>query len=180
VHPVIWTGAVGLAIAGGWMDWRSRRIPNWLTLSGFAAGIALNAVLGGGNGALGALAGAGLALAVLFPFVFLRGLGAGDWKLMGALGAFLGVRGILLVLLATILVNGMMAIIQVARQRRWQATLNNLRQLVLGFFYLGIRPNPVVTLDNPQLTKLPFGVAAAFATAFCSILVWSEWMQKQL
>lgn len=162
-----------MAAAGGWMDWRSRRIPNWLTVSGFAAGIAVNAVLGGWPGALSALAGAGLALVVLLPFVFLRGLGAGDWKLMGALGAFLGVRGIIIVLFATIFVNGLMAVLQISRQKRWAVTLNNIRQLVLGFMYLGVRPNPVVTLDNPQLSKLPFGVAAAFATAFCSMLAWS-------
>lgn len=162
-----------MAAAGGWMDWRSRRIPNWLTVSGFAAGIAVNAVLGGGPGALSALAGAGLALVVLLPFVFLRGLGAGDWKLMGALGAFLGVQGIIVVLFATILVNGLMAVLQISREKRWAVTLQNIRQLVLGFMYLGVRPNPVVTLDNPQLSKLPFGVAAAFATAICSMLAWS-------
>ena len=98
------------------------------------------------------------------PFVLLRGLGAGDWKLMGALGAFLGPERTVVVLLGTVLIAGMMAVVEVIRQRKVRETLSNLWMLFVAYstFHAGIaRP---ISLDNPGLLKIPFGVAAALST----------------
>jgi len=57
-----------------------------------------------------ALLGAGLGLLLLLPFVFLRSLGAGDWKLAGALGAFVGPGVLLDLLMGSIFVAGIMAL----------------------------------------------------------------------
>ncbi len=89
----IWTISLAFTLYAGWMDWQTRRIPNWLTVTGLCVGIAVNAALGGWHGvAAGALEGAGLALVLLLPLVLMRALGAGDWKLMGAIGALFGPR----------------------------------------------------------------------------------------
>ena len=90
LKPIILGLAVALALIAGWTDWRSRRIPNWLTLPGFLVGVSVNTIAGGWLGLKASLLGAGLGLLLLLPFVFLRSLGAGDWKLAGALGAFVG------------------------------------------------------------------------------------------
>ena len=50
-----------LAIAAGWTDYRSRRIPNWLTIPGLFVGIAANSYFRGWPGAKASLLGAGLA-----------------------------------------------------------------------------------------------------------------------
>ncbi len=84
--------AVLLAIVAAILDWRYRRIPNWLTVSGMAAGVVINTILYRWPGLKTALLGALLGLGVLLPFVLVRSLGAGDWKLAGALGACLGQR----------------------------------------------------------------------------------------
>jgi prepilin peptidase CpaA len=81
----ILTGAVLLSVIAGFTDFRSRRIPNWLTLPGFVVGLVLNTVATGVHGLRISLLGAGLGLLLLLPFVLLRSLGAGDWKLAGAL-----------------------------------------------------------------------------------------------
>jgi len=99
--------------------------------------------------------------------VLLRAFGAGDWKLMGAVGAFLGPLMFLFVLLGSILVSGIMAIVEMARTRRVRETFHNLYVLVQGFFTFGLRANPKISLDNPELLKLPFGVAVAIATVAC-------------
>lgn len=164
---MIWILAVILAAWAGWIDWRSRRIPNWLTLSGFLLGLGANTVVGGWEGAKLALAGAALPLIVLLPAVLLRGLGAGDWKLMGALGAVLGWRQILLVLFVTVFVAGIIATAQMIRQRRVRKTLSNLWDLVCGFFIFGLRPHPELSLENPAAVTFPFGVAVAAATLLC-------------
>lgn len=161
MQELVWIGAVLCAVCAGCSDSWSRRIPNWLTVPAAVVGLGLNAIGSGWSGVWKALAGAGLALGLLLPLVCLRGLGAGDWKLMGALGAFLGPKQILWVLFGAIFVAGLMAIIQVFWRRRVETTLSNLGELIRGAFVFRLRPHPVITLDNPAAPSLPFGVAVA-------------------
>jgi prepilin peptidase CpaA len=154
-------------LAAAWLDLRSRRIPNWLTVSGVLGGVGVHVWLSGWRGALFSIEGVGLALALLLPLVLLRALGAGDWKLMGAAGSFVGPLMLLFVLLASFLIAAFMGIIRMAKDHRVLATLRNMRDLVRGFVSFGLRPHPVISLDNPELPKLPFGVAAAIGTIVC-------------
>ena len=78
VTPGAWIPAIVLALIAGWTDWRTRRIPNWLTVSGAIAGIAVNCLLQGWTGAKSAALGMLLGLGLLLPFVLIRSLGAGD------------------------------------------------------------------------------------------------------
>ena len=165
----IWKAVIGVTLIAGWIDFRTHKIPNWLTVPGLAAAIALRAALSGWTGAKASLEGALLALMVLLPLVLLRALGAGDWKLMGALGAFLGPWMFLFVLLGSIFVSGLMAIVEMMRTRRVKETFQNVLVLVHGFISFGLRANPEISLDNPQLLKLPFGVAVAISTLLCFI-----------
>jgi len=165
-----WIMALGVVSWAAWSDWRSRKIPNRLTLPAFFFGVALNTILGGWDGAKLALGGAALMLALLLPLVWLRALGAGDWKLMGALGAFLGPKQIFVVFLGTTFLTGMLAVIQMVRADRVRTTLGNLKELVRGFFVYGLVPHPVLRIDNPKQLSLPYGVAAAGATAACYLV----------
>src|ERR1043165_9279953 len=128
----VWMLATIPAIIAGWTDWRSRRIPNWLTVPALILGIAANTLAHGWTGAKESLLGAGLGLGLLLPFVLLRSLGGGDWKLVGALGAFLGPPRLIIVLVATILVAGAMAVILIIWKRRVGRTLRNLAHLVVS------------------------------------------------
>lgn len=157
-----WVPAILLAVLAGVLDWRYRRIPNWLTVSGLVAGVAVNTILAGWLGMKTALLGALLGLGVLLPFVLVRGLGAGDWKLAGALGASLGPRQLASVLVGTILLGGIMALAVVIWKGRLKQTLLNIVQMLAAFFSLRM-PAFEVSLDNPQSTKIPFGVAMAGA-----------------
>ncbi len=163
---IIWTIALVVALIAGITDLRGRRIPNWLTLSSLFLGIALNTTFGHWRGLKLSLMGAGLCLGILLPFVLLRGLGAGDWKLMGALGAILGPPA-WVVLLATTFIAGAMAVVQVLMKRRIRETLSNIWILIKVAAVLGWKERPHVTLDSPGATGLPFGVAAACATLAC-------------
>ena len=155
-----WIPAVLVAMGAGALDWRYRRIPNWLTLSGFAAGIAVNTILYRWPGLKTALLGTLLGLGLLLPFVLVRSLGAGDWKLAGALGACLGPRQLLSVLIGTILVAGVMALVVVIWKGRLKRTLLNIAHLLAALFSLRM-PGSEVSLDDPHSTKIPFGVAMA-------------------
>jgi prepilin peptidase CpaA len=154
--------ATVVAIVAGWTDWRSRRIPNWLTVPGILLGIAANSVAFGWPGARASLLGAGLGLGLLLPFVMVRALGAGDWKLVGAIGASMGPQHLLDILLVTVLVNGLMAAVWVVAKGRTRETLRNLGRMLAAWSTLRL-PGADLTLENPQAIKVPFGVAAAIA-----------------
>jgi prepilin peptidase CpaA len=155
--------AIVLAWIAGWTDWRSRRIPNWLTVPGLLVGIAVNFLAGGWLGLKASLLGAGLGLLVLLPFVLLRSLGAGDWKLAGALGAFIGWHDMPDLLMGSVLVAGVMALVLVIYKRRFMQTVRNIGRLLGSMLTLHM-PGPEVSLDNPQSLKVPYGVALAFTT----------------
>jgi prepilin peptidase CpaA len=175
-RTTVWMLTLALTCVAAVWDWRSRRIPNWLTVPGVVAGITLHSVLQGWHGAGFSMAGMGLALALLLPLVYLRAIGAGDWKLMGAVGALVGWQIFLVVLFGSIFVAGFMAVAQMIRADRVTETLRNLWTLLKGFIAFGLVKNPNISLDNPGLLKLPFGVAVAAATiaSFC-IAYWPTW-----
>lgn len=154
--------AIPAAIAGV-TDWRWRRIPNWLTVPAFLVGIAVNTWAGGWTGTKSSLLGAGLGLGLLLPFVLIRSLGAGDWKLVGALGAMVGPSRLLSILFVSVLLAGVMAVVLIVWTRRVGQTLRNLWRILAAFLSFHV-PDPDLSLDNPQAAKIPFGVAVAVAT----------------
>ena len=163
MKPVVLGLAVALALFAGWTDWRSRRIPNWLTVPGLLIGVLANVLTGGRDGLKASLLGAGLGLLVLLPFVLLRSLGAGDWKLAGALGAFVGWQVLANLLVGSVFVAGIMALGLVIYKRRFKETMRNIGRLLASMLTLRM-PGAEVSLDNPQSLKVPYGVALALTT----------------
>jgi prepilin peptidase CpaA len=103
--------AVALGGAAVIADLRSRRIPNWLSVSGVAAGILCGACNAGARGAAMAVAGAGAGFAAFLLFHLLGGLGGGDVKLMAAFGAFLGPSDVLTAAVIGALAGALLAMI---------------------------------------------------------------------
>jgi prepilin peptidase CpaA len=168
---LISASALGLAGWAGWLDWRIRKIPNRLTVPALLVGLTMSAALGRWPGLKASLEGAGISLVVLLPFVLMRGLGAGDWKLMGALGAFLGPQRIIVVLFGTVFIAGIMSVVEVIRQRKVRQTLNNFLVLLLAYSTFQVNNARAITLDNPGLLKIPFGVAAALSTSLFFLVI---------
>jgi len=163
----VWVLAAMLAAVAGWTDWRSRRIPNWLTISGLCVGIAANSLAWGLRGTKDALLGAGLGLALLLPLVLIRSLGGGDWKLAGAVGAFTGPHHLISVLVFSALVACVMAVILIIWKKRVMQTLRNIAHMLGAFATLHLQGTEV-TLDNPESLKVPFGIAMAIAVILYS------------
>ncbi len=77
-------------------DVSDHRIPNMITLFAAAVGVSSHLYLGGLQGASLSLGGFALGMIFLLPFYLLGGMGAGDVKMMGAIGAFVGPHAALL------------------------------------------------------------------------------------
>ncbi len=123
-------------------------------------GVALGAATGGWGGLKASLLGAGLGLLLLLPFVLLKALGAGDWKLAGALGAFVGPAVLANLLLVSVFVAGLMAVGLIVYKRRVGETMRNIANMVGSLLSLQM-PGAEVSLDNPRSLKVPYGVALA-------------------
>ena len=107
-------------------DLRTRRIPNWLTFAtlivGVVANIYINGAAGGAQAGLGALVGFG----ALIPFYAVRAVGAGDVKLLAAIGALVGPAGLLPVAVYGGAVGGAMSLVLLAKHRRLTFTLQQV------------------------------------------------------
>ena len=169
VNQVIWGLAAAFALAAGVADWRWRRIPNWLTFPAAAIALILHIVAGSWPGAKSSLLGCALGLGILLPFVLIRALGGGDWKLVGGLGAFFGPARLIEVLIYTLLINAAMAVVLIVMKKRVGKTIGNLGHMAAALFHLRL-PGPELTIDNPEAAKVPFGVAAALA-----VLLYTAW-----
>ena len=158
--PPLLVGAIVLSVIAGWTDWRSRRIPNWLTVPGFVVGVALGVSLYGWSGLKNSLLGTGLAFALLLPFWLLKSLGAGDLKFAAALGAYTGPGPLIDILIGSIFVAGVMALALVIYKRRLLHTIKNIGHILLSLVTFRL-PGSHVTLDNPEALTIPKGVALA-------------------
>jgi len=162
VNNLIWVLSALVALTAGFTDARWRRIPNWLTYPAVPIAILLHTLASGWPGANLSLLGTALGLGILLPFVLIRSLGGGDWKLVGAMGAFFGPQRLIQVLIYTLLINGVMALVLVIWKKRMGQTLRNILSMAGSFFRFHL-PGADMTIDNPEAVKVPFGVAAAIA-----------------
>ena len=92
-------------------DIQNHRIPNILSLGGVLIGLVTLTVSQGLDGFITSLQGMGLGLVLFLPFYMLRGMAAGDVKLMAAVGAFVGPKLALAAVAGTLISGAVMAFI---------------------------------------------------------------------
>jgi prepilin peptidase CpaA len=154
---------LAVVLAAACYDLKIRKIPNWLNLSGIILGIGLNCFLWRGPGLRLALLGMGLSLLVYFPLFVVRGMGAGDVKLMAAIGAIAGPWNWLMIFLATAILGGLAALVLVIYKKRLFLTLSNLAAII-GELLRVRRPcdsNAALDFRHEQALGLPHGVMIA-------------------
>lgn len=155
------TGALVVAGVGGAADVVTRRIPNWLTYSGMLVGIAGRTMLQGWHGLGSALAGGLIGGGAFLVFFLLHAMGAGDVKLITAIGCLVGPSSSVQIVLATAIAGGIFAIIMAVWQKRLRAVLVNVLDLIKFHAVAGAEMHPSLNLSNPQAARLPYGVAIA-------------------
>lgn len=169
VQVLLLTLVVGAAV----YDIRYRRIPNWLTAGGVLAGIALNTFLWmdqvadkGWAGLFFSLKGLALGFGIYFVLYLLRAMGAGDVKLMAAVGAMVGAQDWFGIFVITAIIGGVMALLLAASRGRMKSTLWNVG-FILSEMKSG-RPAYVgkeeLDVKNPKALGLPHGFVIAVGT----------------
>jgi prepilin peptidase CpaA len=149
---------VSLAAAGCVCDLRTRRIPQVLTLGGAAAGIGYHLATGGWTaGAIGLGGWTVAVLMFLLPFA-LGGLGGGDVKLLGALGAWLGPGDAVWLGIYTGIAGGIIALVWSLANGYLSQAVRNLYLLFMQWRIAGIRPVPELTLEQGRSPRLAYAV----------------------
>jgi prepilin peptidase CpaA len=117
----------GLAAA---IDLRTRRVPNPLTATLAALGVAFAACGIGSVTVGGALLGLVLGFALMLPGHLFGATGAGDVKLFAAAGALMGPAPIVTAFFYTAIAGGLLALVVAVRRRRLQHTLGATARLI--------------------------------------------------
>lgn len=168
---------LALVLAAAVYDIRYRRIPNWLTGTGVLAGLGLNAFLRqswpGGLTSLWpglwfSLKGFLLAFGIYMLLYVLHAMGAGDVKLMGAVGAVVGVADWFGIFIITAILGGVMALIVVLLRGRLKKTFWNVGFILseLGHARPAYVAREELDVRSPKALRLPHGAIIAIGTLF--------------
>lgn len=140
-----------------------KRIPNWLTLPSMLVALATHTFSSGWQGLFASLSGIGLGIGLLIALYLAGGMGAGDVKLMGAVGGFLGPKGLILAALLTGIAGGIYALALLVARGVLRTTLvrcmRTLRTMLLTGTFVYLPADE--TADLPQLR---YGIAIGMGT----------------
>jgi prepilin peptidase CpaA len=126
IDPLLQITLIAVLLTAVATDIRSYRIPNWLTMPAMAGGLLIHTLLNGQAGLILSLEGLGLGLGLFLIFYLMGGMGAGDVKLMAAVGSFLGPRGVLYAAMLTGLLGGVYAVAAMASCWGLRATVQQI------------------------------------------------------
>jgi Flp pilus assembly protein protease CpaA len=121
-----WGAVFGASLVASAWDLKTGRIPNLLTIPVALGGLVMATWVHGPAGCGEAVIGWGM-LAMPYVLLFLLGRGgAGDAKMMGAIGAWLGIEQALIVAICVACTGGVLALFKIALHRRRWAIFRNL------------------------------------------------------
>jgi len=153
------------ASVGAVYDVRSRKIPNFITVPSLLFGMILHLTVGGWRQLASAIAAAVVCGLVFLIFYLSGGMGAGDVKLIAAVGCIAGLSLVGTLLLWTSIVGGVMAIALALYQKKLTETMRNMLTLVNHHKGAGLIPHPEFNVRNPRSLRLPYAVAIAAGSA---------------
>jgi prepilin peptidase CpaA len=165
VQPYLDLSLLLLVVAAAVNDLASRRIPNRLLLAGWVLALPLHALSAApGAGLAGSLSGAAVGLLLFLPLYLMRGMAAGDVKLMATVGAFAGPALAFQIAILTWCVGGLMALAIIVAKGRVRSAFRNVLDLLLPLLMRvpGLPAAP--TLRQPSVGSMPYGVAIAAGT----------------
>lgn len=125
-------------------DIKKHLIPNILSLGGVIIGISMNSYQTGFDGFLYSLGGMAVGFFLLIPFYMLKGMAAGDVKLMAAIGTFMGPSTTFIIVISTLICGAVLAIAYIAIKKGGKFTLQRygtmLRTLISTHKWIYIKP----------------------------------------
>ena len=158
-----------LAIAT-WQDLTRHLIPNVLTFSAAILGMCVQIWLSGLQGMLTGLEGLAVGLAMLLPFYIRGGMGAGDVKMMAAVGTFLGPMNTVMAVAMTLMAGGVMGIGVILLRGNIRGLLYRYGLMAQCLFVTGsVSYVPPQADETTPLRGVRFPYAVAIATGTLAV-----------
>lgn len=156
---VTWFVSAALIVAAV-IDGFQRRVPNWLTFPLAAGGLALAGLYGGGSAFLAALGGLGLGLLLLLPLYAIGGMGAGDVKLLAALGAWTGAVTLFWSFTTGVVIGAVIAVVMVLYSRRVFHHIANCQTIAQEVITIRdpVQLSKLAAARKPGMLLLPYGI----------------------
>lgn len=148
-------------------DISTHRIPNIVLLPALALALLINSLLAGLPGLVQSVLGLVLGLAVLFPLYFVGGTSAGDVKLLGVVGAYLGANAAITAGLATFVLGGVFGVLFISWRAIEPILMTHFEQFVRNF--RATAPSLITTAtthDKSKAAAFPYAPAIACGTYF--------------
>ena len=165
MNSIAWWPTLAIVTTAAIIDLFTRRVPNWLVLPFLAAGVVTQAITGGWAGCGRSFAGIGLA-AVLFGVPFLLGgMGMGDVKLAGAVGAWIGPWQFFMAFILTGIAGGIFALAYAAWNRALGKCLDDTGGIISDITRLRVGRGGK-RLTTPGAISIPYAPAIAVGTVF--------------
>ena len=164
VDPFLLILLISILIVAVIIDIRVKKIPNLITFPTMVLGLVYYGVTNGWDGLLFSLGGLALGMGVFFVLYTMGGMGAGDVKLMGAVGAIVGSKGILLTALFSAIVGGIYALIVLLFNIEYLKDLIKRSFITIKSFVFTKQFIPIPADKPDEKPKLCYGVAIAIGT----------------
>ncbi len=169
VHTLLLFGPmIGMIACAAIIDFRARRIPNWLVLAMALTGIIQSFAAHGTVTPVMSIAGMLLGFAIMFPQFALGGVYGGDVKLVAGIGAWVGPLAIFQIFVIQAIVGLFVALIQATVQGRLIILLRNSAMLVLNIVHvreLGLEHVSETGKSSRSFERaLPYAVPVLIAT----------------
>lgn len=163
---------IGLVILAVIFDLKEHRIPNWLIITGIAAVLLYYLILGNYAGCWTSLKGLMLGIMLLFIPFLMGGMGAGDVKMLGMIGAFKGSMFVFNCFIWMALIGGAIAIILLIKRRRFFDFVARLGRGLLLSRCGAIKLSDSISKEElsiyyPYGVAIGLGVLATFFKGWC-------------
>ena len=158
IHGVL---LIGL-IAAGITDVRSSRVPNSITFPLALVGLSFHTISNAGNGILFSVEGLGMGFCLLIGFYVYGGMGAGDVKLLAAVGAVVGPLNVFVGFLFASLLGGLYAVAMMSWHLGLSKTAERIKVILVSMVFMKV--NVTASLEQTALPKLRYALVLGLGT----------------
>lgn len=138
----------GILLAS-WIDYAQRRVPNWLNATLIVVGFVVQGIYFGSEGLITGFGGMAVGFGLLIIPWLMHGMGAGDVKLMAAIGVWFGPAMTFQSFVLGVIIGGIVAVIMIVSTRRLKHACVNMNIIL-------------AKCTNPKLVFADFGSAKSF------------------
>lgn len=163
--PAFWLA--GTLLVATFTDVTTHRIPNTLLAPALSVAVLASAAIGGYEGLFMTLSGLGVGLAMMLPLYAIGAMGAGDVKLLGVAGAFLGPHGALIAGVMTFIAGAVFGLLWLA----WRVARPGFNYLYAALTKTHNRAVFVAAANDSRHNRFAYAPAIAAGALFA---VWHQ------